>query len=409
VSGWPEWLFGLYFLISAIFLAVLLHWIIYIRKITRLYPKKRLEGILVSFSTETGTPFSFLKMIFWNSQINLNSPTGKQIFRHESFHVQQKHSLDILFLEFIRGIFWFNPFFHLICREIRATHEFLADRFAISKADKYEYAELLVRHAIGIPSPSLVHSFFNTNLKRRINMLTQLNNTRPRYISRIMVLPVIFLLFCAFATERKKQEPGINQPSVKMITVVIDAGHGGFDAGAISSQGVNEKDIALSVAKKIKQFSSSYHINVLMTREEDIMPGNKTSIQDGLHYRTQFANEQKADLFISIHMNAGSLSASNGTEIYVSAQNPYFQKSLSLGSAMLEEINKTYPTTDQLKQRTEGIWVLKASAMPAILVLCGNLDDGKDLSFISNESNQVLFAKSILQGILKYEQNPANK
>jgi N-acetylmuramoyl-L-alanine amidase len=395
--------------ISFLFFTHFFRRILYISRLSRQYPGKRFKGILIYLTDEPGTPFSFFKMIFWNNKLDRNSSAGKQIFRHELYHVRQNHSLDILLLEFLRRLFWFNPFFHLISKEIKATHEFLADRYASSGVDKYEYAELLVWQSIGTHSAYLTNSFFNTHLKRRITMLTQSNNHRSGYFSRILVLPLAFLLFCAFATNLKKQNLPINSPILKTITLVVDAGHGGIDHGAVSNSGVNEKDLTLEIARKIKQLSPAYAINVLMTRDEDQLPGNKTTIQEGLHYRTDFARDHQADLFISLHVNAGSVDNNKGIEVYLSSKNEYFQKSKSLGSAVLEEMKKTYITNDQIRQREENIWVLKESAMPAIIVLLGNLDDSKDLSFISNDHNQETIARNLLQAVLDYEKNSSNQ
>jgi N-acetylmuramoyl-L-alanine amidase len=403
--GWIELASFAYFLIICLFLTLLLRHIRYILRISRKYPEERIRDIRIFLTTEPGTPFSFLKRIFWNTRLDIETPQGKQVFRHEWYHSRQKHSIDILFLEICRAIFWCNPFFHLIRREIKITHEFMADRYAISASDKfpgdkYEYAELLVWQAVGAHTPPIAHSFFNTHLKRRIAMLTRLTNARPGYFSRIMILPLAFLLFCAFATKWKQ-----HTVLAKPITVIIDAGHGGLDAGAISASGVKEKDITLAIARKVQQLGEAYKINVLMTRESDQIPGDKANIHDGLWSRVAFANDHHADLFISIHMNAGSAGPSKGMQVWLSPQNRYFQKSARLGSAMLEEMKKSYPTDNELKKREQQLLVLKESDMPAILLMCGDLDDSKDLAFISDDHNQETVARSILQGILHYQED----
>ncbi len=354
--GWIDLASIAYFLTIGLFLTLLFRRIRYILRISRKYPQQRMHDIRIFLTTEPGTPFSFLKRIFWNTRLDIGSPQGKQVFRHEWYHSRQKHSIDILFLEICRAIFWCNPFFHLIRREIKITHEFMADRYAISDSEKYsgnkyDYAELLVWQAVGAHNPPLAHSFFNTHLKRRIAMLTRLTNTRPGYFSRIMILPLAFLLFCAFATKWK--QPDI---PVKPITVIIDAGHGGLDAGAISASGVKEKDITLAIARKVQQLGGAYKINVLMTRETDQIPGDKANIHDGLWSRAAFANAHRADLFISIHMNANSTTPSKGMQVWLSPQNHYFQRSARLGSAMLEEMKKTYPTDDELKKEISNYW-----------------------------------------------------
>ena len=393
--------YGIYLVVTVFFFAGLVRSLWYIRRISQLYPHEKVEGIPVYQTGEPGTPFSFLRKIFWDRELDRNSTRGRQVFRHEIYHVRQQHTVDILYLQTLRMICWWNPFFHLILKEIKATHEFLADRYAVAHHDRYEYAELLVWQTIGNHHPSLVNSFFHNHLKRRITMLTQLKNNRPGYVSRIMILPLLFLLFCAFAIRLKKDSA---LPSLKTLTVVIDAGHGGSDPGTVSKSGIKEKDLTLAIAKKIKQLGSAYHVNVLMTREEDMIPGDGPTKEKELRYRADFANEHQADLFVSLHINnSNSADTTRGMEVWVSTENPAFQKSVLLGSTIIEEMKKMYRTTEKLNEVTDRIYVLRATKMPSICIECGMMDNSDDLSFISKEQNQEMVAKKILQGIVNYE------
>ena len=412
----PNLIYGIYAGLMLLPLAGLLRSLYSIRRISRSYPcvtdveelplplQKEVSRLQFYWTNEPGTPFSFFQKIFWNRQLDLTSVRGQQIFRHEYYHVRKGHSADILYLEILRVVFWCNPFFHLIGREIRATHEFQADRHAVSGGSPYDYAELLVWQAIGPHSPMLTHPFFNTHLKRRINMLTKSKTNRPGYLSRLLILPLLFLLFCAFAIRLSKKDE-LNGPVLapKTLTVVIDAGHGGFDPGAAKDQ-LLEKDLNLAIAKKIKQFSAAYNVNVLMTRESDIMAGGKTTKEDGLHYRTDFANGHKADLFVSVHVNSKNGDTAGGVEFYLSKQNGHYQQSSLLGSIMIEEMKKSYPTYDYLHEVEGNVYVLRTAAMPAILIECGSLDNPGDVAFITQEKNQELIAKKILQGIVDYQQ-----
>jgi|GEM_PF-764222 len=181
----------------------------YIRKISRRYSFEVVEKLKFYQTREPGTPFSFFQSIFWNDQLNFNSAQGQQIFRHELFHVQQKHTADILLAEVITTIGWFNPFFHLIKKELKAIHEFLADQYAASGSNQYQYAELLVQQVLTLRQQSLTHHFFQTQLKRRIAMITQLNQSKYGYWSRVMVLPVSLLLFFSMTLHagQQKEEP----------------------------------------------------------------------------------------------------------------------------------------------------------------------------------------------------------
>ncbi len=172
-----------------------------IRRIKRSNPVEQLDAIQFINTDEPGTPFSFFRWLFWNKNIELQSPKGEQLFRHELFHIEQKHSYDVLYMELLSAICWINPFFYLIRKELKAIHEFLADRFAIRENKKWEYAELLLMQAFGTRQ-SLVNPFFNTQIKRRIAMITSSTKPSYQYLRKIMVLPmtvlVIFLLACSY-------------------------------------------------------------------------------------------------------------------------------------------------------------------------------------------------------------------
>lgn len=179
----------------------------YIRKISRRYPFEVVDKLKFYQTQEPGTPFSFFRSIFWNDALNVDSQQGQQVFRHELFHVQQKHSADLLLAALVTMLGWFNPFFHLIKKELKAIHEFLADQYAASGSNRYQYAELLVQQVMINRKLSITHYFFQNQLKRRIAMITQLNQSKYGYWSRVMVLPVSVILFLSvalYAGENKK-------------------------------------------------------------------------------------------------------------------------------------------------------------------------------------------------------------
>jgi N-acetylmuramoyl-L-alanine amidase len=115
---------------------------------------------------------------------------------------------------------------------------------------------------------------------------------------------------CATARPVTQASPAKNIRINRAATVVIDAGHGGEDSGALGRQGLKEKDITLQVAKKIAQFFKKHdpHIRVIFTRKYD----NYVSLED----RINIAHAQKAHLFISLHVNSSDQKDANGFEIY---------------------------------------------------------------------------------------------
>jgi N-acetylmuramoyl-L-alanine amidase len=395
----------------AILLWTLVRSLLYIKNISKKYPFERVSGLKFFTTTEPGTPFSFFRSIFWNKDLQFNSPDGQQIFRHELFHVEQKHSTDIILTEIVTAFFWFNPFFHILKKELKAIHEFLADQYAISNSDRYAYAELLIVQTLKANQISISNYFFQNHIKRRIAMITNNHSARYSYGSRLMALPLLVLLFCTVALYAQR---GNNYPEKvsytgadkEPLTVVVDAGHGGIDAGA-SIEGINEKDLNLQICKKIQELAPAYNVKVIMTRSDDQLPGNLSVIHDALKARVAIAEQVKADLFVAIHVSAAGSGKGfdpkySGFEVYVSNDNnSRVEQSKQLGSAVLQELSKLYTTNTTLRQRGDkGIYVLDKSPCPAVLVECGFITNEKDLAFISNTSNQEAIAKKILEGIV---------
>jgi TonB family protein len=201
--SWQNILFAFFIIISCVMIFILTKTIYYVLKIKSKYNWEKVDDIKLFYTHEPQSPFSFFKNIFWNEELDISSDVGNQILRHEIYHVRKNHSFDILFLEIIKCIFWINPFFFLIKKEIKTIHEFLADEYATSESDKYSYAELLVWQTANSKQINIINTFFHNQIKRRIAMITQLKNKRYYYLSRIMVLPVMFILFCAFGIRIK--------------------------------------------------------------------------------------------------------------------------------------------------------------------------------------------------------------
>ena len=391
---------------------LLLRSLMYIRKITRMYTNEKLDSVTVYNTCEPGTPFSFFHSLFWNEKIILNSEKGQQILCHELFHIRAGHSYDIMFMKGITALFWFNPFFHLIAREIKAIHEFLADEYASSSVNRYDYAELLVTEAINNKTSLVSNQFFHHQIKRRIAMLIQQHPSNFSYMRRMMALPLLFILFCAFTLKSGRYNSIGNffSRTSGNITIVIDPAHGGIDPGARGLNDLNEKDITLSIAQKIKELSTDYGVTVILTRDKDILPENAANSMEGNRNRIKILEQSKGDVFVSIHVNSsGSVilpGPTHGFDIYVSDQNKQYERSKLLGSAITGEIKNTYKISEILKERkSQSIYVLAKSNAPAVLIECGYLTSKTDIDFITNTQNQEKIANDILKGIVKYQQH----
>lgn len=195
-----------YLTVSAILLIRMISSLIKIRKIINSHQPELIGDIKWMNTEEPGTPYSFFRWLFWNKKLELNSESGKQVFRHEIYHIRQKHSIDVVMIEVINMLFWINPFFHLIKKELRAIHEFLADQFAMKGNEGWKYAELLLMQALQTKQ-SIVNPFFHNQIKRRIAMITNPKKTSHQYLRQLLALPLIAVVIMLFAfSYRSAQE-----------------------------------------------------------------------------------------------------------------------------------------------------------------------------------------------------------
>ena len=184
-----------------------------ISKLRKEFPKETLEGITFYNTNLQDAPFSFFKNLFWKNSILINSDLGKQILKHEMVHIEQKHSIDKLFIQIVQSVFWFNPIFYFIKKEINLIHEYLADHKAVKQSDTRAFAQMLLASNFSGNVLPATSPFLSSNLKKRLKMLTK-QKTKFSYARRILALPILFgvsfaLLVNAKNIEIKKQNKAI--------------------------------------------------------------------------------------------------------------------------------------------------------------------------------------------------------
>lgn len=229
-------------------------------------------------------------------------------------------------------------------------------------------------------------------------------------------------------------ERKITLPLTRIKKIVVDAGHGGKDPGAIGKRGLREKDVNLDIAKRLSKLLRVDGIDVLMTRSTD------TFIS--LERRVDIANDSRADLFISIHSNANRVRSLNGLEVYYISPNVSDSKralycaqnaalnlaqssfahppSLNLKATLWDMIHTSNRAESvrlargvcsviekNLDTKVLGIkgapfYVLKGARMPAILIEAGFLSNYQEERLMRNASYRQQIAEGIEQGIKKY-------
>jgi N-acetylmuramoyl-L-alanine amidase len=226
--------------------------------------------------------------------------------------------------------------------------------------------------------------------------------------------------------------PLAQQFGLSVQKIVLDAGHGGRDPGAVGRNGLKEKDVTLALAKRLKPALEGKGYQVLMTRQDDVYVG--------LEERTAMANDNGADVFISIHTNAARNRKARGVETYflgvaktreasetAMLENAISQQALSDLEKILLDLTRTSNlkqssvlaesiqdslynglsrkygnTTRNLGVKQAGFYVLIGARMPAVLVETSFISNPNEEKLLSRKDYRDTVAQSLLNGIMKF-------
>ncbi len=198
-------------------------------------------------------------------------------------------------------------------------------------------------------------------------------------------------------------------------TIVIDAGHGGFDGGAVGRSGTAEKDINLSIALQLQSLAEQDGWHVVMTRTEDISLNEegdqrrriRTLKTEDLRKRKQLIDETKPLLAVSIHLNSFQQDASvRGAQTFYpsrAADQNIVEESSRLAKAIQEKLIEGL--NDGTKREALGkkdVLLLKDPTVPTVIVECGFLSNSNDEKNLNNPEFQKKLSEFIYEGILEY-------
>jgi N-acetylmuramoyl-L-alanine amidase len=395
--------------VSLALLSILLYRVIKLQLTTRSYPYERIAGIKVIHTTLPEAPFSFFNYLFWKDTISLDSEAGKIIFRHELTHIQQRHTFDKLACSIFTCVCWFNPFYWLIKKELSTVHEFIADSNAIDDNNTDTFARMLL-HSHNNGSYLLPeHRFFSSPVKRRLTMLQTNKYTSYSSLRRLAIIPLtaVALLLFSFTTTGENPIAVLSGssnvavvPSEKKIVLVVDAGHGGQDAGC-ARNGLVEKDLNLAIANRIKELSPQYNIEVHLTRNDDnyVILANRVAISNRIH----------PDYFISVHIgdNKHTSSASDNFELSIALDttNARGIKSKQLGQMIYTHMSDAiykggYTASTNNWYNHINPYVCKDNRVPSILLDLGDIKNKSQMNFLTNTAQRDNLCHAILQGVV---------
>lgn len=178
------------------------------------YGISKSDGFNLVIANSHFTPFSFFNIIFLGNDITDQKVLNK-IVAHEKIHIRQNHSIDIVLLEFLTIIQWFNPFIWFYKRSLKNIHEFLADEGVLTEGiNKVDYQELLVNQSMGIQLIGVSNNFSPVRMvwpggqsliKRRLIMMSKSKTNRSALLKMAFILPLalfLTIIFSSVVTER---------------------------------------------------------------------------------------------------------------------------------------------------------------------------------------------------------------
>ncbi len=225
-----------------------------------------------------------------------------------------------------------------------------------------------------------------------------------RYIS--LTLIVLGTLFALWGSNKIYKSVQVVAVPLGNKVIVVDPGHGGIDAGA-SGDGALEKDLNLEIANILKGYIEANGGVCYMTRTEDTNTADPnrgkgvSQKMSDLKMRKMSIDEQKADVFISIHMNKFSQSQYKGLQVFYDNN---IEESRQLGEAIQASVKEVLKDGNTRKAKATGdkIYVLKGNKIPSVLVECGFLSNEEEVENLKNPDYQKKIAWGIFRGIVEF-------
>lgn len=190
-------------------------------------------------------------------------------------------------------------------------------------------------------------------------------------------------------------------------TIIIDAGHGGEDCGAIGVNGVYEKDLNFEISQKLGEYLSGAGYKVVYTRTDDKLLYTEAENIKGMHKiydlknRVAIANGTERGVLISIHMNSYGAASASGLQVYYSENT---EGGVELAREIQKEVKeRVQPSNKRAIKPGESIYVLKNASIDAVLIECGFISNPEECKKLSEKEYQKELCFAILCGIINYD------
>lgn len=295
-------------------------------------PKFKNENTFHVLLQELITPHTFLNYIFLNKTKYENNQIPQEVLLHEKTHANQKHALDIIFIEILQIVFWFNPLLYFIKNDIKLNHEFLADQAVINKGvHTKDYQQLLLAFLSNVSHSSLANAINysltrterSRSIKKRFTIMKTKTSKPTLWLRSFIILPLLAILIYSFSSRDiiKKEHIGITL-ELDEIRIFIDKDKKAF----INKEPVSFKNISNKLVE----------LKNIIIKENSIEPKLLIEVDDHVtdEYFVKIINEiKKTDLIIT-EFKANSLLLNK------KESDPYFKKTILTANYMVFETEK---------------------------------------------------------------------
>ncbi len=227
------------------------------------------------------------------------------------------------------------------------------------------------------------------------------------YISIPVIITMTIFMFSFFIPENIKKA-NTDSIATNIPVLIIDAGHGGFDGGAVTKDGVPEKEINLNIALYMRDYLTMLGFKTILTREKDCSLENdglstiRSRKTSDLHNRMKIMQETDNAIFISIHQNTYAQEKYSGIQVFYSPNTP--DDSSALAECIQNiVVNTLQPNnTRKIKECGSSVYLIYNAVKPAVLVECGFLSNNEEAEKLKTEEYQKKIAFCIAMGIQNY-------
>ncbi len=227
------------------------------------------------------------------------------------------------------------------------------------------------------------------------------------FIVFLLLFAIVAGCFSELAAKwEKTHDTDVSPDMPPPLTVIVDAGHGGEDGGAVSASGIVEKELNLDVAMRLAAYLEAEGVRVITTRTTDTLlydrnvdyRGRKKALD--LAARRRIAEENPNAIFVSIHMNSYPQAQYKGLQVWYSTNNP---RSCEIAESIQHMVaSQLQPENERsVKAATSAIYLLRHISSPAVLVECGFLSNPEEAAALATEEYRDRLAFLIARAILK--------